>query len=186
MASWTIIAGGIAEHVILGLGRELLGDDRPGGHIVHYGNLRLLVEALRSLGHAGIDEADGCGDLVLVDEFLRNLHAALVLGFIVALDQLDFSAEHTALGVDLGRGQAHAVTHRNAHRGGAAGEGTGHADLDGVRGQCRPGPNQCDTGGQDLHMGGDCCAHGAVSDLMIILGGSCASLPSADSMVTIR
>ena len=56
--------------------------------------------------------------------FLRDLHAEFVLGFVVALDQLNLLAENSARLVDFLDGELHAVAHRDAHRGGAAGERT--------------------------------------------------------------
>mmetsp|Transcript_35438 Transcript_35438/g.64454 ORF Transcript_35438/g.64454 Transcript_35438/m.64454 type:complete len:324 (-) Transcript_35438:460-1431(-) len=106
---------GVAEDVVLGLAFELLGDDGAGGHVVHHRNLGFLIEALRGQGHAGVDVADGGDHLFLVDELLGDLHATFILGLIVALDEQNLAAQHATGLVDLVGGQAHAITHADAH-----------------------------------------------------------------------
>ena len=113
------VIGRIPEDVVglvIGL-FELVRDDRAGGDVVEHRNFGFLVEALRGQGHAGVDEADGGGDFFLVDEFLRDLGADLVLGLVVALDQEQLTPEHAAGFVDLGRREAGGIAHRHAHGG---------------------------------------------------------------------
>ena len=133
------VVRGVAEDVVLGLLVELVRDDRAGRDVVHHRDLGFLEEALRGEGDAGVDVADDGDDLLLVDQLLGDLHAALVLRFVVALDQLDLAAEHAAGLVDLVDREAHAVAHADAHRRRAAGERAVDADLDRVGGEGEAG-----------------------------------------------
>ncbi|MCY1534697.1 hypothetical protein D9M68_700780 [compost metagenome] len=124
----------VAEHVVVRVfGRlELVRDHAARGHVVEDRDLGVLVEALRGQRHAGVDVADGGRHLFLVDQFLGDLHAAFVLGFIVALHRDQLPSQHAAVLVDLFDGQAHAIAHADAHGGRAPGVGAGYADLDRV------------------------------------------------------
>jgi hypothetical protein len=46
---------------------------------------------------------------------LGNLHATLVFGFVVTLDELELLAQHATGFVDFGCGQTHAIAHAHAH-----------------------------------------------------------------------
>jgi len=50
-------------------------------------------------------ETDRGNHFFLVDQFLCDLHAAFVLGFVIALDQLDLTPQYAAFGIDLGNGE---------------------------------------------------------------------------------
>ena len=89
-----------------------------------------MIETLRSQRHASVDEADGGDHLFLIDQLLRHLHAALVLGFVVALDQLQRPSEHAAGSIDFGHGELDAIAHGYAHGGRTTGKRAGYADLD--------------------------------------------------------
>lgn len=127
------VGGRIAEHVVIRLIVELLRHHRAGRDVVEHGNLRFLEKALRRKRHAGVDITDDRDDLLLVDELLRDLHAALVLRFVITLDEHDLTAKHAARLVDFRRGETHAVAHADTHGRRTARERTIDADLDRIR-----------------------------------------------------
>ena len=149
------VVRGVAEDVVLGLVVELVRQHRARGHVVHHGDLGFLEEALGREAHAGVRVADHGHDVFLVDELLGDLHAALVLGLVIAFDELDLPTKHTARLVDLVGGQLHAVAHADAHRRRAAGQRAVDADLDRVgregSGGGRGGQGHDGEAGCELH-----------------------------------
>ena len=179
------VVGRVPEDVVAVVVRrlELVGDDRAGGDVVEHRNFGFLIEALRGERHAGVDEAQCGDDLLLADELLRDLGADLVLGLVVALDELDLPAEHAAGLVDLGGSQSCAVAHRDAHGRRAAGIGAGDADLDGVRGLGRQGAErgQCGRAEQGADERARRQSHDGflrVPDPGVILMSRCLEAPS--------
>jgi len=81
-----------------------------------------------------ICDGDGGHDMLLVDQFLGDLHAALVLGLVVAFDQQQLAAHHAAGLVDFFFGLLEAELGVGAERAEKAGQRREMADLDLVGG----------------------------------------------------
>ena len=134
-----MLSGSESEHVVVRVLRRLeqLGHLCAGGARRDDGNLGFLVEARTREDDAGVDDAHAGDDVLLVDQLLRHLRAALVLRFVVPLYQLQGTAQNASRAVDLLDRQADGIAHRNTHGARPAGERARQAHLDGVCRVCR-------------------------------------------------
>ncbi len=130
------VVGGEAEDgEVLHAGLAPLGHGlRAGGRADDLGDALFLQVLVAGHDDAGVDGADHAGQVAHGGQFLGDEGAALVLGLVVPLDDLDLhllaANLDAARGIDLGDGQLGAVAGGCTHGRRAARKGAGEGDLD--------------------------------------------------------
>ena len=139
--------------IVLDRGREHVRPRRlvEAVRIHDRGGLRLMVHHRPAVGcdhvhhgegGAGAGGADEPDDVLVVENAAHVLHRAVGHQLIVQrLAELDLLAEHAAGAVALLDRQDHAAMHALAEFVERTGQRRGQADLDGVFGACRTGPD---------------------------------------------
>src|SRR3954466_10731370 len=141
------VVGGEAEDGKLGrLAEPLRHRGRPGRGRDDLGDALLLEMAVAGHHDAGVHRPDHAAEVRRRGQLLGCGGAALVLGLVVALDDLDLhlgaADVDAALGVDLVDGELGAVAHRDPHGRGAAAEGPRDGEVDGIRRKSRQGKSR--------------------------------------------
>ncbi len=124
----------VAKDVVVGnSGGELVGDHRAGGDVVDDRDLGLLDRSARAASDTPVlmkpTSATTCS--LLISSCVICTPRSFLASSSRSISWIGRPSTPPAALIFRNR-QLHAVAHADSHRGGAAGEGTGYADLDGL------------------------------------------------------
>ena len=82
--------------------------------------------------------------MFFVNQLLSDLHATFIFRFVIALNDLQWTAKYAALRINLCNGELHTIAHRHTHRCRTASQRAGNANFDRLSGNTCNGPcDQC-------------------------------------------